>query len=265
MRHGLRRAVSFTRRGSERTRQRSSFVVIVNVVIIGIIMTVKTAEEEKRFYPLGENIFASVKTWRGSVKVYLRAYKTNTKGGRLVPKAGGLSLNLGQFRRLVKAKKHLVTELLAQQQQKTATVLPAESLSVKNPVPTPSPFPTATRSTTASSASSTLLVPTLSTPPQPRPCAPVLPTPPTLWEADNSFIEVPSSVYEIVQRRQRPGYLGGIPTSDNSSDIVKTAAEHTGVYEDSNLQSVDTDSTDPGNLPLYSFANSYYAPSHSVM
>ena len=63
-------------------------------------------------YPLGQDIFATVKPWRGTVKLYVRRYKkpTNTKGGRLVPRQGGLSLELAQFQKLLKMKERLVTD-----------------------------------------------------------------------------------------------------------------------------------------------------------
>lgn len=60
-------------------------------------------------YPLGRNIFASIKTWRKTVKVHIRHYATptNTKGGRLVPTQRGVALDLKEFERLVKVKKKL--------------------------------------------------------------------------------------------------------------------------------------------------------------
>lgn len=60
-------------------------------------------------YPLGRNIFASVKRWRQTVKVHIRHYSTATatKGGRVVPTQRGVALDLKEFERLVKVKKRL--------------------------------------------------------------------------------------------------------------------------------------------------------------
>ena len=63
-------------------------------------------------YPLGRNIYASVKTWRHSVKIHICHYAvpTNTKGGRVVPTQRGVVLDLKEFQCLLKAKSKLCQE-----------------------------------------------------------------------------------------------------------------------------------------------------------
>ena len=63
-------------------------------------------------YPLGANVFATVKTVRGEVKINVHQFATpkNVKGGRLAPTRKGISLTLKQFLRLLKAEKHLAKE-----------------------------------------------------------------------------------------------------------------------------------------------------------
>ena len=68
--------------------------------------------ERPTLYPLGRNIYASVKTWRRSVKIHIRHYAvpTNTKGGRVVPTQRGVALDLKEFQRLLEAKSKLCEE-----------------------------------------------------------------------------------------------------------------------------------------------------------
>ena len=63
-------------------------------------------------YPLGKNIFASVKTRKGEVKIQIRHYAvaTNIKGGRAVPTQKGVSLGLKEFQRLLKIQKNLAQD-----------------------------------------------------------------------------------------------------------------------------------------------------------
>lgn len=63
-------------------------------------------------YPLGKNIFASVRTRKGEVKIHIRHYAvaTNIKGGRAVPTQKGVSLGLKEFLRLLKIQKNLAKD-----------------------------------------------------------------------------------------------------------------------------------------------------------
>lgn len=66
-------------------------------------------KQASTLYPLGGNIFATVKTWRHSVKIHIRHYTapTNTKGGRVIPTQRGVALDLKAFERMIKARKRL--------------------------------------------------------------------------------------------------------------------------------------------------------------
>jgi hypothetical protein len=63
-------------------------------------------KKEPTFYPLGRNIFASVKTWRGKVKIHVRHY-ADTKEGAVVPTQRGVIMDLQQFQTLLKAQKNI--------------------------------------------------------------------------------------------------------------------------------------------------------------
>lgn len=60
-------------------------------------------------YPLGRNIFATVRAWRGAVRVHVRDYirPTATKGGKLIPSRKGIALTLIELERLVYVKNYL--------------------------------------------------------------------------------------------------------------------------------------------------------------
>lgn len=79
-------------------------------------VTLQTAKQSTVF-PLGQNIFATVKTWRGQVKIRIGHYTkpTNTKGGRLIPTQRKVSLDLTAFQRLMKARSKLIFEHRQQQ------------------------------------------------------------------------------------------------------------------------------------------------------
>eukprot|EP00745_Piridium_sociabile_P016479 TRINITY_DN24483_c1_g2_i1.p4 TRINITY_DN24483_c1_g2~~TRINITY_DN24483_c1_g2_i1.p4 ORF type:complete len:184 (+),score=24.99 TRINITY_DN24483_c1_g2_i1:4124-4675(+) len=83
------------------------------------------------FYPLGQDAFAKVKTWRGNVKINILRFKrpTNTKGGRL--RSTGIKLDLIQFQRLVGLRTALTSDYDAQ-----TVALPA-----RDPPPPPPPQP----------------------------------------------------------------------------------------------------------------------------
>lgn len=60
-------------------------------------------------FPLGENLYASVKTRRGSVKIHGRHYAvpTSTKGGKVKPTQKGVAMSLKQCERLFRVKRKL--------------------------------------------------------------------------------------------------------------------------------------------------------------
>lgn len=60
-------------------------------------------------YPLGRNIYASVKTYRRSVKIHISHYSVprNTKTGHLVASQRGVALDLKEFQRLCKVRNRL--------------------------------------------------------------------------------------------------------------------------------------------------------------
>ena len=61
--------------------------------------------DKKRLYPLGHGVFASVKTYRHCVKLYLTRYRVN-KTGRLV-QAARVGLSQKQFFQLWRIKARL--------------------------------------------------------------------------------------------------------------------------------------------------------------
>ena len=63
-------------------------------------------------FPLGENVYAYVKTWKGCAKIHIRhfAQPTNTKGGSVVATVKGVKMDLKMFNRLCKMKKKLAEE-----------------------------------------------------------------------------------------------------------------------------------------------------------
>ena len=69
----------------------------------------RTMTDSATLYPLGRNIYASVKTWRRSVKIHIRHYvaPTNTQGGRVIATRRGVALDLKEFQRLCKVKNKL--------------------------------------------------------------------------------------------------------------------------------------------------------------
>lgn len=76
-------------------------------------------------YPLGNNIYLTVKAFKGRVKLHIREYYTpkNIKTTRVLPGRKGICLDSEQFQRLlrnqdkVKADFKTVTELVAQKRQ----------------------------------------------------------------------------------------------------------------------------------------------------
>ena len=67
-------------------------------------------------FPLGENVYAYVKTWKGCTKIHIRhfAQPTNTKGGSVVASVKGVKMDLKMFNRLCKVKKKLADEFRIQ-------------------------------------------------------------------------------------------------------------------------------------------------------
>ena len=67
------------------------------------------ASTKPMLFPLGENLYASVKTWRGSVKIHGRHYAvpTSTKGGKVKPTQKGVAMSLKQCERLFRVKRKL--------------------------------------------------------------------------------------------------------------------------------------------------------------
>ena len=82
-------------------------------------------------YPLGKNIFASVRTRKGEVKIHIRHYAvaTNVKGGRVVPTQKGVSLDLKEFLRLLKIQKTLSKDY---NQQMSALFVLQEEIDAKS-------------------------------------------------------------------------------------------------------------------------------------
>ena len=82
-------------------------------------------------YPLGRNIFASVRTRKGEVKIHIRHYAvaTSIKGGRAVPTQKGVSLGLKEFLRLFKIQKNLSKDY--NQQMSSLFVLQEEETAAK--------------------------------------------------------------------------------------------------------------------------------------
>ena len=180
-------------------------------------------QKGKQFYPLGQNLFATVKTWGGRVKVHVRPYEVKTKGGPLVGKRGGrgIALDLGQFQRLVKMKKHLVAEFVAQEKRRMPSALRAPATTTSLMVENPS---------SPSSSSS------------------MLPPPETATSLSrNDF----SRAQRLLSAKgPRATYL-------TAADIVKTAMGRVGV-RDSNPK--PRDSVAEPYIPLYAPSDSYYTP-----
>ena len=78
-------------------------------------------------YPLGESLFAYVKTRKGGVKIHLRHFATpiNTKGGRLVSTQKGVTMDLKALQRLVRVQKNLKADY--QQQVERLSRSPKET------------------------------------------------------------------------------------------------------------------------------------------
>ena len=63
-------------------------------------------------FPLGENVYAYVKTRDGCTKIHIRHFvqPTNTKGGNVVASVKGVKMDLKMLNRLCKVKKRLSEE-----------------------------------------------------------------------------------------------------------------------------------------------------------
>ena len=70
----------------------------------------------EKLYPLGQNVFAYVKTRKRGVKIHIREYgqPTNVKGGRVRPTRKGIALGLNQFQRLFHVQKRLAQDFDSQ-------------------------------------------------------------------------------------------------------------------------------------------------------
>ena len=79
-------------------------------------------------YPLGEDLYAYVKTRKGCVKIHVRhfAEPKDTKGGKVMPTVKGVTMDLKKMNRLFKVKKHITEEFKTQQ-----SVLPSQSTLLK--------------------------------------------------------------------------------------------------------------------------------------
>lgn len=63
-------------------------------------------------YPLGKDVFASVRTWKGIVKIHVRHYTApiNGKEGRRLPTQKGVAMDSQQFQNLLRVHKKLATD-----------------------------------------------------------------------------------------------------------------------------------------------------------
>ncbi|PVD33432.1 hypothetical protein C0Q70_04688 [Pomacea canaliculata] len=63
-------------------------------------------------YPLGKDVFASVRTWKGIVKIHVRHYTApiNGKEGRRLPTQKGVAMDAQQFQNLLRVHKKLTTD-----------------------------------------------------------------------------------------------------------------------------------------------------------
>ena len=75
-------------------------------------VTAVTQADSPTMIPLGSGLYATVKTWRKTVKIHIRHFvePVNTKGGRMVPTQKGVTLHMLEFQRLLKACSLLVAE-----------------------------------------------------------------------------------------------------------------------------------------------------------
>ena len=71
--------------------------------------------ELSKHFPLGESVYAYVKTRNGDTKIHIRHFvqATNTKGGSVVPSVRGVKMDLKSFIRLCKMKKNIKTEYIS--------------------------------------------------------------------------------------------------------------------------------------------------------
>jgi hypothetical protein len=77
----------------------------------------KNALPSDTLYPLGKNVFATVRNWRGIVKIHVRNYayvtRTDVKGGRRgqhVATQKGVAMDLRQFQALLRVKEKLMED-----------------------------------------------------------------------------------------------------------------------------------------------------------
>ena len=96
--------------------------------------------DQPTLYPLGGSLYASVKTWRRSVKIHIRHHTapTNTKGGRVVPTQRGVTLDLKAFQRLLKVKNKLCQEYNQQESNLSSVQATVPRSAVKAEKDTPS-------------------------------------------------------------------------------------------------------------------------------
>ena len=88
---------------------------------------------------LGGMLFASVRTWRGAVKVHIRQYSapTNAKQTRPIPTPRGVALTLDEFERLMSFREKIYQEYYQQFQNLLAKEFGnQETLSPDNTTPT---------------------------------------------------------------------------------------------------------------------------------
>eukprot|EP00916_Digyalum_oweni_P018075 GHVL01030368.1.p1 GENE.GHVL01030368.1~~GHVL01030368.1.p1 ORF type:complete len:164 (+),score=19.49 GHVL01030368.1:130-621(+) len=159
--------------------------------------TTKQPPQPATCYPLGGSLFASVKTWRGAVKIHIRHYAvpTRTKGGRVVPTQRGVTLDLKKFQKLLRVQKKLKEDFHQQVSSLSPTEEKQEEKHPKNHTECPpsdyycsTPSTTATASTQSEKYPQQLQRPLYSTCPAYCPATTVNPlpvTPRSGYEVDN--------------------------------------------------------------------------------
>ena len=77
-------------------------------------------KEKSTLYPLGGEVFAGVNRHHDSIRIYIRHYKLLTKGGRHVtPTRKQATLNVKQFKRLLKISPKILEEVKDEKEEKT--------------------------------------------------------------------------------------------------------------------------------------------------
>ena len=101
-------------------------------------VTAVTQADSPTMIPLGSGLYATVKTWRKTVKIHIRHFvePVNTKGGRMVPTQKGVTLHMLEFQRLLKACSLLVAEYNKQSNRLvSAMTVPKEAKAKGRAVP----------------------------------------------------------------------------------------------------------------------------------